>query len=54
MLVLLVPIFWIGIYPDPFLRRIEPSVIEVLRQVDRRTELGPRSDVITPAREARP
>jgi NADH-quinone oxidoreductase subunit M len=31
---LVVPIFWIGIYPEPFLRRIEPSVIEVLRQVD--------------------
>ncbi|MBW2286363.1 MAG: NADH-quinone oxidoreductase subunit M [Deltaproteobacteria bacterium] len=54
MLLLLVPIFWIGIYPDPFLRRIEPSVIEVLRQVDRRAEPGTRSDVIPPVREARP
>jgi NADH-quinone oxidoreductase subunit M len=38
MLVMLVPIFWVGIYPDPFLRRIEPSVIEVLRHVDRRAQ----------------
>jgi NADH-quinone oxidoreductase subunit M len=30
---LLVPIFWIGIHPDPFLRRIEPSVIELLGRV---------------------
>jgi NADH-quinone oxidoreductase subunit M len=30
VMALLVPIFWIGLYPDPFLRRIEPSVIELL------------------------
>jgi NADH-quinone oxidoreductase subunit M len=34
MLAMVVPIFWIGIYPDPFLRRIEPSVIELLRQME--------------------
>jgi NADH-quinone oxidoreductase subunit M len=34
MFAMLIPIFWIGIYPEPFLRRIEPSVIELLRQVD--------------------
>ena len=54
MLVMVVPIFWIGIYPDPFLRRIEPSVIELLRQVDQRAEPDSGSDVIAPASEARP
>jgi hypothetical protein len=34
---MVVPIFWIGIYPDPFLRRIEPSVIELLRQIEERS-----------------
>ena len=40
MLALVVPIVWIGIYPDPFLRRIEPSVIELLRQVEERGALA--------------
>ena len=31
---IIVPIIWIGVYPDPFLRRIEPSVLELLRQVE--------------------
>ena len=42
MVAMIVPIFWIGIQPAPFLRRIEPSVIELLRRVDakdRRVEL---------------
>jgi len=30
----LVPIFWIGIYPDFFLRRLDASVTEVLRRVE--------------------
>jgi NADH-quinone oxidoreductase subunit M len=34
MLAMVIPIFWIGIYPDPFLRRIEPSAIQLLRRVD--------------------
>jgi NADH-quinone oxidoreductase subunit M len=34
MVALIIPIFWIGIYPNTFLRRIEPSVIELLRVVD--------------------
>jgi NADH-quinone oxidoreductase subunit M len=36
MVAMVIPIFWIGIYPEPFLRRIEPSVIELLRQVEER------------------
>jgi NADH-quinone oxidoreductase subunit M len=31
-----VPIVWIGVYPDPFLRRIEPSVIELLQRMEER------------------
>jgi NADH-quinone oxidoreductase subunit M len=36
MVALIVPIFWIGIYPDTLLRRIEPSVIELLRVMEQR------------------
>ena len=35
ILVLVVPIFWLGLYPNPVLRRIEPSILEVARQVSR-------------------
>jgi NADH-quinone oxidoreductase subunit M len=34
MVVVLIPIFWIGIHPDFFLRRLDASVTEVLRRVD--------------------
>ncbi len=37
MVALIIPIIWIGVYPNTFLRRIEPSVIELLRVVDVRT-----------------
>ena len=37
MLAMVIPIFWIGIYPAPFLSRIEPSVIELLRRVEGRS-----------------
>jgi hypothetical protein len=37
MLLMVIPIFWIGIYPAPFLSRIEPSVIELLRRVEERS-----------------
>jgi NADH-quinone oxidoreductase subunit M len=41
MVALIVPIVWIGVYPDTFLRRIEPSVVELLRVVDvRRSPTG--------------
>ncbi|MCG8589286.1 MAG: NADH-quinone oxidoreductase subunit M [Proteobacteria bacterium] len=36
MLALIVPIVWIGLYPDPFLRRIEPAVIDTLRIMQER------------------
>jgi NADH-quinone oxidoreductase subunit M len=53
MLVMVIPIFWIGIYPDPFLRRIEPSVIEVLRLVDLRAQSDAGSDELALAPETR-
>jgi hypothetical protein len=34
-----VPIVWIGVYPEPFLRRIEPSVMELLRTMEERRAL---------------
>jgi len=33
-----IPIIWIGIYPDPFLRRIEPSVSKLVHDVHARAE----------------
>jgi len=58
MLALVIPILWIGIYPNTFLRRIEPSVLELLRQVRPAVEAaaaeapaGPAWEV---AREAAP
>jgi NADH-quinone oxidoreductase subunit M len=36
MVAIAIPILWIGIYPETFLRRIEPSVMELLRRVEER------------------
>jgi NADH-quinone oxidoreductase subunit M len=36
MMAMLIPIVWIGVYPNPLLRRIEPSVIELIRQFEAR------------------
>jgi NADH-quinone oxidoreductase subunit M len=49
MVTILVPIFWIGIYPDTFLRRLDASVLELMRTMERRAELtveapDPRAD----------
>ncbi len=39
-----IPIFWIGVYPDPLLRRIEPSVSRLLQDVEARAaQAGPKS-----------
>jgi NADH-quinone oxidoreductase subunit M len=38
VLVLAIPLLWIGIYPNPVLRRVEPAVLEVLHHMDRRLE----------------
>jgi NADH-quinone oxidoreductase subunit M len=36
MMAMVIPIIWIGVYPNPLLRRIEPSVIELIRQLEAR------------------
>jgi NADH-quinone oxidoreductase subunit M len=36
MAAIIVPIVWIGVHPDPFLRRIEPSVVRVLGRMQER------------------
>ena len=33
---IVIPIIWIGVYPDPFLRRIEPSVSKLIQDVHAR------------------
>jgi NADH-quinone oxidoreductase subunit M len=38
---LLLPIFWIGLYPNPVIRRVEPAVLEVLRHMDERMQAEP-------------
>jgi len=35
--ILLIPIFWIGIYPETFLRRLHPPVLELLRVMESKT-----------------
>jgi NADH-quinone oxidoreductase subunit M len=40
MLALVIPIIWIGVYPNPLLRRIEPSVIELIRRIEVRSEVA--------------
>ncbi len=37
---ILVPIFWIGIYPETFLSRIRPSVIDLVGHVERARAVG--------------
>jgi NADH-quinone oxidoreductase subunit M len=39
MAAIAVPIFWIGLYPETFLRRIEPSVMELLSRVEERSSI---------------
>jgi NADH-quinone oxidoreductase subunit M len=36
MVAIVIPIIWIGVYPNPLLRRIEPSVIELIRTFEER------------------
>jgi NADH-quinone oxidoreductase subunit M len=50
LLALTIPIVWIGIYPNPVLRRIEPAVLEILYQMERRSivpEVSPADEVET-------
>jgi NADH-quinone oxidoreductase subunit M len=46
LVAVVVPIVWIGVHPDPFLRRIEPSVSKLLRDLEvRREREAPAPDV---------
>jgi NADH-quinone oxidoreductase subunit M len=36
LLAIAIPIVWIGVYPNPLLRRVEPAVLEVLYQMEQR------------------
>jgi NADH-quinone oxidoreductase subunit M len=36
LLAMTIPIILIGVYPNPILRRVEPAVLEILNQMDRR------------------
>ncbi len=58
MVAMLIPIIWIGVYPNPLLRRIEPSVIELMHQLEARralveadVEVAPASESAQPGRE---
>jgi NADH-quinone oxidoreductase subunit M len=44
LVILLIPIFWIGIYPKTFLRRLHPPVLELLRVMESKTEQAVESD----------
>jgi len=48
MAAIAVPMLWIGVYPETFLRRIEPSVMELLRRVEERSAVR----IAAPADEA--
>ena len=36
LIAIAIPIIWIGVYPNPVLRRVEPAVLEILYQMERR------------------
>jgi NADH-quinone oxidoreductase subunit M len=52
MVALVIPIIWIGIYPNPLLRRIEPSVIELIRLVEARSGARAAPEVLEPPAES--
>jgi NADH-quinone oxidoreductase subunit M len=37
LVILLIPIIWIGVYPETFLRRLHPPVLELLRVMESKT-----------------
>ena len=52
MVALVIPIIWIGVYPNPLLRRIEPSVIELIRLVEARGGVRAAPEVLEPPAES--
>ena len=39
LVLIVIPIVWIGVYPETFLRRIEPSVVELLGRMEERSAM---------------
>jgi NADH-quinone oxidoreductase subunit M len=54
MMAMLIPIIWIGVYPNPLLRRIEPSVIELIRQLEARRSVVEAGLEVAPELEPEP
>ena len=48
LLAMMIPIVFIGVYPNPVLRRVEPAVLEILNQMETRSAL---TDAIEPDSE---
>ncbi len=44
MVAIVIPIIWIGVYPETFLRRIEPSVLELLSRMEQRAGIGQQAE----------
>jgi len=49
LVLMVIPIVWIGLYPETFLRRIEPSVVQLLGVIEERSAM---TQVELPAGEA--
>jgi len=49
LVLMVIPIVWIGLYPETFLRRIEPSVVQLLGVIEERSTM---TQVELPAGEA--
>ncbi len=45
LLAMTIPIVFIGVYPNPLLRRIEPTVLEILYQMERRSTPADETEV---------
>jgi len=62
LLAMTIPIVAIGVYPNPLLRRIEPAVLEILYQMERRAtpselldpETQPERELVQHERVRRP
>jgi NADH-quinone oxidoreductase subunit M len=59
LVLMLVPIVWIGVHPETFLRRIEPTVVELLHRVEERGGTAvatppPAEEPAAPAAEGAP
>jgi NADH:ubiquinone oxidoreductase subunit 4 (subunit M) len=48
VLLLVLPLLWVGVYPSPVLRRVEPAVGLLLSAMDRRAAPNEREDWVRP------